>query len=86
MLPQPDPNRQAPRPSRKTDLSDPRPDMDHPPAAQAQDQPAFDRATAAAEDDARDGAPNARQNPTPPETGRHNKRGTLRRSGDDETG
>ncbi|ARP84798.1 hypothetical protein [Bordetella genomosp. 9] len=86
MLPQPDPNRNAPRPSKKADLDDPRPDMDHPPGADPQDQPVFDRATAAAEDDARDGAANGPQNPTPPETGRHNKRGTLRRSPDDEKG
>ncbi|ARP80099.1 hypothetical protein CAL12_04175 [Bordetella genomosp. 8] len=85
MLPYPDPNRGAPRPSRKADLSDSRPDMDHPPAAEAQDAPLFDRATAAAEQDARAGEPNATQNPTPPDTGRHNKRGTLRRSPDDET-
>lgn len=85
MLPQPDPNRQAPRPSAKTDRSDPRPDMDHPPRAEAQDTPMFDRGTAAAEQDARDGAPDGTQNPTPPDTGRHNKRGTLRRSPDDET-
>lgn len=85
MLPQPNPNRHAPRPSKKADLSDARPDMDHPPPAQPQDLPGFDRGTAAAEQDARAGAPDAAQNPTPPDTGRHNKRGTLRRSPDDET-
>lgn len=85
MLPQPDPNRQAPRPSHKADTADPRPDMDHPPQAAPQDPPLFDRGTAAAEQDARDGAPDRSQNPTPPDTGRHNKRGTLRRSPDDET-
>ncbi|ANN75731.1 hypothetical protein [Bordetella flabilis] len=85
MLPQPDPNRYAPRPSGKADLAEDRPDMDHPPQASPQDQPVFDRSTAAAEEAAREGGPNERQNPTPPDTGRHNKRGTLRRSPDDET-
>lgn len=85
MLPYPDPNRQAPRPSRKADTSDARPDMDHPPRAEPQDMPVFDRGTAAAEQDARAGEATGTQNPTPPDTGRHNKRGTLRRSPDDET-
>ena len=85
MFSHPDTTRNAPRPSKKANLSDPRPDMDHPPAAQPQDLPIFDRGTVAAEQDARDGAPDGTQNPTPPDTGRHNKRGTLRRSPDDET-
>lgn len=79
MLPYPDPNRNAPRPSSKADMDDPRPDMDHPPAARAEDQPAFDRAVAAADADAREGSLTGNQNPTPPDTGRDDQRGTLDR-------
>lgn len=65
MLPQPDPNRSAPRPSARTDTSEQVPDMDHPPPAQSHDQPSFDRANAAADDEARAGEP-TRDSHTPP--------------------
>jgi hypothetical protein len=65
MLPQPDPTRDAPRPSAKEDRSDPRPDLDHPPPAHSHDQPSFDRATAAADDEARTGEP-THQTHSPP--------------------
>ena len=66
MLPQPDPGRHAPRPSQHPD-DEPRPDMDHPPKAHRGDLPAFDRGTAAADDDARAGGLTSPGNPTPPD-------------------
>lgn len=48
----PDPNAKAPRPAHVSSEDEPRPDMDHPPSGTST---AFDRGTAAADDEARRG-------------------------------
>lgn len=84
-LPQPDPNRGAPRPRRVPDDDPPRPDMDHPPRAQRSDQPVFDRGTAAADQSARTGGITEEGNFTPPDTGRDDpgRKGGRTPPGDD---
>lgn len=49
----PDPNAKAPRPAHISSEDEPRPDMDHPPPNTT--STGFDRATAAADDEARTG-------------------------------
>ncbi|MBO9356252.1 hypothetical protein GG851_19865 [Bordetella petrii] len=69
-LPQPDPNRGAPRPRHVSNEDPRRPDMDHPPSARGGDRPAFDRGTAAADQAARTGGITDEGNFTPADTGR----------------
>jgi hypothetical protein len=51
----PDPNAKAPRPSHMSSEDEPRPDMDHPSPAPSDTSTAFDKATTAADDEARRG-------------------------------
>lgn len=51
----PDPNAKAPRPRHISSEDEPRPDMDHPPAAPSGTSTVFDKGTAAADREARRG-------------------------------
>ncbi|OWT74333.1 MULTISPECIES: hypothetical protein [unclassified Achromobacter] len=62
MFNQPNTNRNAPRPSPRDDLKQDVPDMDHPPRAGRHDQPGFDQANRAADNEARSGEPTHRPN------------------------